>query len=145
MDQHEEFLPALAAHPVWYKAVVRMVQQYQGNMLHTGCSGSLLLSQSLCGAKCLQDSLPHLPRELQQNLVHTYSDLTSYNQAVEHTTVLTTYSVLMVFLPLLDSARLRRLVFVLGPGLASLVGHPSLTQLVDHVYYADQEVLCLLN
>ena len=98
-----------------------------------------------CAAKCLQDSLPHLPRELQQNLVHTYSDLTSYNQAVEHTTVLTTYSVLMVFLPLLDSARLRRLVFVLGPGLASLVGHPSLTQLVDHVYYADQEVLCLLH
>ena len=103
---------------IWYKVVVRMVQQYQGNMLHTGCSGFLLLSQSLCGAKCLQDSLPHLPRELQQNLVHTYSDLTSYNQAVEHTTVLTTYSVLMVFLPLLDSARLRRLVFVLGPGLA---------------------------
>ena len=99
MDQHEEFLSALAAHPIWYKDVVRMVQQYQGNMLHTGCSGSLLLSQFLCGAKCLQDSLPHLPRELQQNLVHTYSDLTSYNQAVEHTTVLTTYSVLMVFLP----------------------------------------------
>ena len=90
----------------------------------------LLLSQSLCGAKCLQDSLPHLPRELQQNLVHTYSDLTSYNQDVEHNSADHLFSV--NGLP--ASARL-----------CQVEGHPSLTQLVDHVYYADQEVLCLLN
>ena len=49
----------------------------------------LLISQSLCGAKSLQDSLTHLPRELQQNLVHAYSDLTNYQQAVAHMTGLT--------------------------------------------------------
>ena len=42
----------------------------------------LLFFQSLCGAKCLQDSLTHLPRELQQNLVHAYSEPTNYQQAV---------------------------------------------------------------
>ena len=36
MDQQEEFLPALAAPPIWYKVVVRMVKQYQGILLHTG-------------------------------------------------------------------------------------------------------------
>ncbi len=33
MDQ--EFLLALAAHAIWYKVVVRMVQQYKGILLHT--------------------------------------------------------------------------------------------------------------
>jgi len=148
MDQLEEFFPALAAHPVGYKVVVRMVQQFRGILLDRVvrilAREFLLLSQSLCGAKCLQDSLPHLPRELQQNLVHAYSDLISYNQAVEHMTGLTSYPVFKVFLPLLDSALLRQLVLVLGPGLASLVGHPSLTQLVDQANHVDQQVVYLI-
>ena len=38
----------------------------------------------------------------------------------------------------------RQLVLVLGPGLTSFVGHPSLTQLVDHAYHVDQQVLCFV-
>ena len=105
IDQLAQFLPSLAAHPVGYKVVVRMVEQFQGMLLDMVvrilAREFLLLSQSQCGAKCLQDSLPHLPRELQQNLVHAYSDLTSYQQAVEHMTGLTSYPVFKVFLHLL--------------------------------------------
>ena len=52
-DQHEELLPALATHLVWYKVVVRMVQQYQGILLHTGCSGSLLKSSCCSLSPCV--------------------------------------------------------------------------------------------
>ena len=33
MDQLEQFLPTLAAHPVGYKVVVQMVKQFHGTLL----------------------------------------------------------------------------------------------------------------
>jgi hypothetical protein len=67
MDQLEQFLPTLAAHPVGFVVVVKLFQQFQWMMdrvIRILARVFLLLSQSLGGAKCLQDSLTHLPREL---------------------------------------------------------------------------------
>merc|ERR1712096_224997 len=74
LDQLEQFLPTLAAHPLGYKVVVEMVRQFEEDLLDRVVRilsrEFILLSQVPAGAKCLLDSLSSLPIELQQCLVH---------------------------------------------------------------------------
>ena len=85
MGERGKLINVLAAHHVGHKVVLRMIK---------------MVSKKYCWAF----------RELQENLVHAYSDLvTSCKQAVEHMTGLTSYPVVKVFLFLLDSALLRQL------------------------------------
>ena len=76
LEQLEQLLPTLAAHRVGYKAVVEMVRQFAGDLLDKVVRilsrELILLSQVQTGAKCLLDSRPSLPIELQQCLVHAY-------------------------------------------------------------------------
>eukprot|EP00092_Neocalanus_flemingeri_P039913 GFUD01043473.1.p1 GENE.GFUD01043473.1~~GFUD01043473.1.p1 ORF type:complete len:481 (-),score=199.71 GFUD01043473.1:95-1468(-) len=148
LDELEQFLPTLGAHHVGYKVVVEMVRQFEGTLLDR-LVGILtreffLLSQTPAGAMCLLDSLSSLPMELKQCLVHAYSDLTSYQQAVDHLTNPNSSLVFQSSLPLMDTSLLRPLVLLLSPGLESLAGHQSLFRIVEHAEHADHQILFLL-
>ena len=83
MDQLEQFLPV---SPVGFKVLVEIVRQFAGDQLDNVILSRelILLSQVPAGARCLLDSLTSLPRELQQCMVYAYSDMTNYQQAVDH-------------------------------------------------------------
>ena len=63
----------ISVHQLNYFSIISNESENRRN-LEPPHSGHTLPCQ--CAAKCLQDSLAHLPRELQQNPVHVYSEMT---------------------------------------------------------------------
>jgi len=148
LDQLEPFLPSLGAHPVGHKVVVAMIHNFDGILLERLVriltKEFVFLAQSNFGAICLVDGLTSLPRSLQEVLVSAYGDMTCSEEVMLHMTGGISSCVFQAALPVIDSYLLRHMFLLLGPQLDCLLGHPSLTKVIDHGAQVDQHVLFLV-